>query len=91
MNQAPATTERRPGNTELHCRLAVRGASGLTWEDWLSDVHVQAEPGAVLIVTGRCIDRSALFGLLAALRDANAELITLEQSPLQPKNQEQTS
>ncbi len=61
--------------------LRLQGRVSADWADWLDEITVSFEgegPGAVTVVTGIVRDQSALFGMLAFVRDLGVPLISAE-------------
>jgi hypothetical protein len=61
----------------LRAEIRVKGQIDEHWSDWFEDLEVtHTEPGET-ILTGNVTDQSALYGLIAKLRDLGLPLISV--------------
>ena len=61
----------------LRAEIRVKGQIDEHWSDWFEDLEVtHTEPGET-ILTGNVADQSALYGLIARLRDLGLPLISV--------------
>ena len=59
-------------------KIHIRGQIDDDWAEWFEGLEVQTtEEGTIL--QGTVTDQSALYGILAKLRDLGLELISVEQ------------
>jgi hypothetical protein len=56
--------------------IRIKGRLGEGWSDWFDGFAVLEEKDAT-ILTGPIMDQSALFGVLARIRDLNLGLISI--------------
>jgi hypothetical protein len=59
-------------------RIKVRGALGDQWSDWFDGMCIRSE-GALTTIKGSITDQSALYGMLARIRDLGLPLISVER------------
>lgn len=50
------------------------------WSDWFEDISVTYTASGESVLTGSVLDQSALYGLLARIRDLNLTLISVNQA-----------
>jgi hypothetical protein len=61
----------------LQAEIRVKGQIDEHWSDWFEGLEVMhTEPGET-ILTGNVTDQSALYGLIARLRDLGLPLISV--------------
>lgn len=66
------------GRTGKLVRIHIRGRIDEDWADWFENLDVlSTEEGTLL--QGEVLDQSALYGILAKLRDLGLELLSVEQ------------
>ena len=59
-------------------KIHIRGQIDEDWAEWFEGLEVQTtEEGTIL--RGEVTDQSAMYGILAKLRDLGLELISVEQ------------
>ena len=68
-------TEYRTGN---QVRIHIRGHIDKEWADWFENLEVHSTEEGTLL-QGEVLDQSALYGILAKLRDLGLELLSVEQ------------
>ena len=56
--------------------IRIRGRLGEDWSDWFDGFSLHEEK-EVTVLTGPVVDQSALFGVLARIRDLNLGLISI--------------
>ena len=56
--------------------IRIRGRLGADWSDWFDGFSLLEEK-EVTVLTGPVVDQSALFGVLARIRDLNLGLISI--------------
>lgn len=59
-----------------HYEIRIKGRLGENWSDWFDGFTVFEEKD-VTVLTGAVVDQSALFGVLARIRDLNLGLISI--------------
>lgn len=59
-------------------RIHIRGQIDQDWSDWFEGLLVSTTEEGTLL-EGRVVDQSALYGILAKLRDLGLDLISIEQ------------
>ncbi len=62
----------------------IKGQLGMDWADWFDGFTVRQD-GDCTVMTGSVIDQSALFGVIARIRDLNLHLVSIN-----PKGKETT-
>jgi hypothetical protein len=64
--------------------IRVQGHLDLAWADWLEGFTIKHLEREVTLLTGTVTDQSALYGLIAKLRDLGVKLISVNygDSPL---------
>jgi hypothetical protein len=60
-------------------RLRVQGRLDATWLAWFEDVVSAQAEGDVTILETEQIDQGTLHGILAAIRDSNLHLLSINQ------------
>jgi len=56
--------------------IRVRGRLGRDWADWFEGFSLREEK-EITVLTGPIVDQSALFGIIATIRDLNIPLISV--------------
>jgi hypothetical protein len=69
----------------LNVEVRVRGQIDEHWSDWFEDLTLSYEEG-VTVLTGPVQDQSALYGLLAKLRDLGLALVSVSSEECTPLN-----
>jgi hypothetical protein len=59
-------------------RIHIRGRIDEQWTHWFEDLRVEQQEDDTTLLIGTFADQSALYGLLAKLRDLGLELISIE-------------
>ncbi len=59
-------------------RICVQGELGPGWFAMFAGLRVDSLPDGTTLITGDLPDQSALYGLLAAIRDLGPTLISVE-------------
>jgi len=74
-----------PPQPAARYRIRIRGHLDPSWSAWFDSLTVdQADDGTTELV-GPLVDQSALFGLLARLRDLGATLLLVEHLTAEPR------
>lgn len=60
---------------EIH----IRGRIDQDWADWFEDLEVSHTDEDITVLRGEVADQSAVYGILAKLRDLGLELVYVEQ------------
>jgi len=60
-------------------RILIRGCIDPTWREWFGMFEINSLPDGNTLLHGEVADASALYGILARLRDLGLELISVEQ------------
>ncbi|MGD2057120.1 MAG: hypothetical protein PVF85_00105 [Anaerolineales bacterium] len=63
-----------------HVRIHIRGRIDEQWTHWFEGLRVEQREDDTTMLIGELADQSALYGLLAKLRDLGLELISIESS-----------
>lgn len=61
--------------------IRVEGHLAEHWSDWFEGLEVRNGPDGEATLTGPLTDQSALFGVLARVRDLNLVLISVCRKP----------
>ena len=61
----------------LQAEIRVKGRIDKDWSDWFDDLTITHTPQDETVLTGDVVDQSALYGLLARLRDLGLSLISV--------------
>lgn len=64
-------------------RYSIRVAGHLAprWAEWLAGLELRREADGTTLLAGWLPDQSALFGVLAKIRDLNLVLLSVEREP----------
>ena len=57
--------------------ICVKGRIDERWLEWLGDVTITYTEGGESVLTGSVADQSALYGLVARLRDLGLPLVSV--------------
>jgi hypothetical protein len=57
--------------------IRVRGQIDERWQEWLEDLVITHTPEGETVLTGAVWDQSALYGLIARLRDLGLPLVSV--------------
>lgn len=71
-------SENPAGERGRSVRIHIQGKIDEDWSDWFEGLSVQTTEEGTLLV-GEVADQSALYGILARLRDLGLELLSVEQ------------
>lgn len=58
--------------------ILIRGRIDEDWTHWFEGLRVEQQEDGTTLLTGEVTDQSALYGLLAKLRDLGLELLSIE-------------
>jgi hypothetical protein len=61
----------------LRAEIRVKGQIDEHWSDWFEDLEITHTDQDETILTGEVADQSALYGLLAKLRDLGLPLLSV--------------
>ena len=61
----------------LRTEIRVKGQIAAHWSDWFEDLEITHTDQDETILTGEVADQSALYGLLAKLRDLGLPLLSV--------------
>ena len=64
----------------LRAEIRVQGRIDEHWSDWFEDFEIAHTEQGETILTGDVADQSALYGLLARLRDLGLPLISVDSA-----------
>jgi hypothetical protein len=64
-----------------HYRIRIRGHLDPAWTGWFDELTLTQNDNGTTELVGPLSDQSALYGLLARLRDLGATLLVVEQLP----------
>jgi hypothetical protein len=59
--------------------IHIRGRLDPEWKSWFEGLSVEPQEDGSAILRGEVADQSALYGILARLRDLGLELLSVEQ------------
>jgi hypothetical protein len=68
----------------MHYRIRIRGHLDRKWTGWFDELTLTQNDDGTTDLVGPVLDQSALYGLLARLRDLGATLLLVEQLPASP-------
>ncbi len=60
-------------------KIHIRGQIDEDWAEWFEGLEVHTREEGTTILQGEVADQSALYGILAKLRDLGLELLSVEQ------------
>jgi hypothetical protein len=60
-------------------KIYIRGKIDEDWATWFEGLDLKPLEDGTTLMQGEIIDQSALYGLLAKLRDLGLELLAVEQ------------
>lgn len=61
-------------------KIHIRGRIDEDWKHWFEGLHVDQQKDDTTLLSGELVDQSALYGLLAKLRDLGLELLSIESN-----------
>jgi hypothetical protein len=64
----------------LRAEIRVKGQIDEHWSDWFQDLTITYTDKDETILTGDVVDQSALYGLIAKLRDLGLPLISVNST-----------
>jgi len=67
----------------LRAEIRVRGQIDQAWSDWFEDLQITHTDQDETILTGEVTDQSALYGLIAKLRDLGLPLISVDSAAIE--------
>jgi hypothetical protein len=67
----------REYDREAIYQLRVKGTLGPEWADWFGGLEIVAQEGNETLLAGPVADQSALYGLLARVRNLGLPLIAV--------------
>ena len=62
----------------LRVEIHIKGRIASHWSDWFEGLTVTYTESDETVLTGEVLDQSALFGLLARVRDLGLTLISVD-------------
>jgi hypothetical protein len=62
----------------MQVEIRVKGRIDRDWSDWFEDLEIVHTEQDETILTGQVADQSALYGLIARLRDLGLSLISVD-------------
>ena len=65
----------------MQYRVRIRGHLDPAWMDWFAELAIDQKDDGTTELVGPLPDQSALYGLLARLRDLGATLLLVAQLP----------
>ena len=65
----------------MQYRIRIRGHLDPAWTEWFAELAVTQKDDGTTELVGQFSDQSALYGLLARLRDLGATLLMVAQLP----------
>jgi hypothetical protein len=72
-------TAREP--SPMRYRIHIRGHLDPAWTEWFAELAIDQKDDGTTELVGPFFDQSALYGLLARLRDLGATLLMVAQLP----------
>ena len=63
-------------------KIHIRGQIDKDWAEWFEGLEVMSGDQGTTILRGEVADASALYGVIARLRDLGLELLSIEQAGL---------
>ena len=63
----------------LHYQIKVKGALDEDWSEWFDGLTITPDVDGNTLLDGAVRDQTALYGLIAKIRDLGLTLITVEQ------------
>jgi hypothetical protein len=63
-------------------KFHIRGQIDEEWADWFDGLEIVSGAHGTSILQGEMADASAIYGLIAKLRDLGLELLSIEQTGL---------
>jgi hypothetical protein len=67
------------GGSMKTVKIHIRGQIDEDWAIWFEGLEVKPMQDGTTILQGEVLDQSALYGILAKLRDLGLELLSAEQ------------
>ncbi len=58
-------------------RIRIKGRLDDDWSEWFDDLSVTSDENGETTLCGPVVDQTALFGLLAKVRDLNLPLLSV--------------
>jgi hypothetical protein len=71
-------TENGEGGGTRFVEIHIRGQIDKSWGEWLEGLEVCPAAEGMTILRGPIRDQSALYGIIARLRDLGLELLSIE-------------
>ena len=68
-----------PNQRPMEYRIRIRGHLDASWTGWFDELALTQQDDGTTELVGPLSDQSALYGLLARLRDLGATLLMVEQ------------
>ena len=72
-------TEGRASGGKRYARIHIGGRIDPEWTAWFEGLAIDPQADGTTILQGEVTDQSALYGILARLRDLGLELLSVEQ------------
>ena len=73
----------------LRAEIQVKGRIDEHWSDWFEGLTVTHTDQDETVLTGLVVDQSALYGLLAKLRDLGLSLLSVSTSEMDDESEEE--
>ena len=64
----------------LRVEIRIKGRIAPHWSDWFEELAITYTENDETVLTGELLDQSALFGLLARVRDLGLALLSVDSS-----------
>ena len=78
-----------PADRPAHYEIRVRGVLDRHWSGWFEGLEVSSDVPGQTLIAGPVVDRAALHGLLAKVRDLGLPLLSVQRiSPGQEPERE---
>jgi hypothetical protein len=73
----------------LRAEIRVKGQIDEHWSDWFEGLTVTHTDQKETVLTGLVVDQSAMYGLLAKLRDLGLPLLSVSTSEMDDESEEE--
>ena len=73
----------------LRAEIRIKGQIDEHWSDWFEGLTVTHTDRDETVLTGLVVDQSAMYGLLAKLRDLGLPLLSVSTSEMDDESEEE--
>ena len=67
----------------LHIEICIKGYIAPHWAEWFEGLTITQTETGETVLSGEVVDQSALFGLLARVRDLGLTLISVDSEEIE--------